>query len=50
MILVVGATGQLGGLIAHRLLARGQPVRILAREGSAWHALEKAGARVAFGT
>jgi NADH dehydrogenase len=49
MILVVGATGQLGGLIAHRLRAQGQAVRILAREGSAWQALEQAGAQVSFG-
>jgi nucleoside-diphosphate-sugar epimerase len=29
MILVVGATGQLGGLIAQRLVARGEAVRII---------------------
>jgi uncharacterized protein YbjT (DUF2867 family) len=49
MILVVGATGQLGGLIAQRLVARGEAVRILAREGSRWQALENAGAQVALG-
>ncbi|MCI0387908.1 MAG: SDR family oxidoreductase [Acidobacteria bacterium] len=49
MILVVGATGQLGGLITRRLLAKGQAVRILAREGSAWQTLEAAGAQVVFG-
>ncbi len=49
MILVVGATGQLGGLITRRLLAKEQAVRILAREHSAWQSLEAAGAQVVFG-
>ena len=31
MILVVGATGQLGGTIARRLIAGGAPVRVLVR-------------------
>ena len=31
MILVVGATGQLGGTIARRLMAGGQKVRVLVR-------------------
>ncbi len=31
MILVVGATGTLGGLVTQRLLAQGQPVRVLVR-------------------
>lgn len=35
MILVVGATGQLGGLIARMLLERGRPVRALVRGGAA---------------
>jgi NADH dehydrogenase len=34
MILVVGATGRLGGNIARVLLDRGQPVRVLVREDS----------------
>lgn len=44
MILVAGATGQLGGLIVHALLSKGFPVRILVREGSAYEALVSAGA------
>lgn len=34
MILVAGATGHLGGLISHSLLARGSRVRVLVREAS----------------
>ena len=34
MILVVGATGHLGGLITHALLDRGIPVRTMVRPGS----------------
>jgi len=49
MILVVGATGQLGGLIAKRLLAAGRTVRALAREASAWQGLQAAGAQIAIG-
>jgi NADH dehydrogenase len=49
MILVVGATGQLGGVIARRLLASGQAVRILVREGSPWQALQTAGAQISVG-
>ena len=44
MILVVGSTGQLGGLIARRLLQRGDPVRIMVRETSDHAALVDAGA------
>lgn len=33
-ILVAGATGQLGGLIARRLLQQGQDVRMLVRPQS----------------
>ena len=36
MILVVGATGNLGGSYARRLLAEGKKVRILVRPGSAY--------------
>lgn len=35
MILVIGATGQLGGLIARRLLLRGEEVRVLVRDPAA---------------
>ncbi len=49
MILIVGATGQLGGLITRRLLAKGEAVRILAREGSAWQPLQTVGAQVSIG-
>jgi NADH dehydrogenase len=44
MILVVGATGQLGGLIARMLLEQGKPVRILVRTGSSYDDLVAAGA------
>ena len=34
MILVCGATGELGGRIARRLAARGAPLRLLVRDGA----------------
>ena len=34
MILIVGATGMLGGMIAHQLLAQGKAVRVLLRHNS----------------
>jgi NADH dehydrogenase len=49
MILVVGATGLLGGRIAHQLLLQGQEVRILIRPHSSFHALVEAGAQPVFG-
>ena len=49
MILVVGATGQLGSVITRRLLEQGREVRILVREGSEYRALEAAGARAVVG-
>ena len=49
MILVVGATGQLGSLITRRLLEQGREVRILVREGSEYRALEAAGATAVVG-
>lgn len=49
MILVVGATGDLGSAITHILLERGEEVRILARSGSDTSALERAGAHVVRG-
>lgn len=44
MILVVGASGSLGGSIAQALLAQGKPVRILTRNPLACSALVQAGA------
>lgn len=44
MILVVGATGRLGGLVTKALLAEGRRVRILVRSGSDSGALVDAGA------
>ena len=49
MILVVGATGRLGGAIARTLLERGKPVRALVRHGSSSDALRAAGAGIAHG-
>jgi NADH dehydrogenase len=48
-ILVAGATGQLGGLIARRLLDQGRTVRVLVRPQSDHQALLSAGARPALG-
>jgi NADH dehydrogenase len=45
MILVVGATGLIGGKIARSLLERGREVRILVRPGSDARPLVEAGAR-----
>jgi uncharacterized protein YbjT (DUF2867 family) len=49
MILVVGATGALGGLIARRLLASGRKVRILVRPGSTYQPLVAGGAEASTG-
>ena len=49
MILVVGSTGHLGGLITASLLARYASVRVLVRPGSEWQSLRDAGAQVALG-
>jgi NADH dehydrogenase len=49
MILVAGATGSLGGRITRALVARGAPVRALARPGSDTAALRNAGADIANG-
>ena len=46
-ILVVGATGQLGGLITQKLLASGVPVRALARTRQKLEPLATAGAEIA---
>src|SRR5688572_5996688 len=49
MILVVGATGMLGSVIARRLLEQQKEVRILVREGSEYRALAAAGAEPVIG-
>ncbi len=49
MILVVGATGQLGGSIARKLLDQDESVRILVRPESDYGALVAAGAQPAIG-
>jgi uncharacterized protein YbjT (DUF2867 family) len=49
MILVVGATGYLGGMITRRLLAQGRLVRVLVRPGSDYQPLVEAGAAPALG-
>lgn len=49
MILVAGATGQLGSLVTRRLLARGEVVRILVRPGSDFQPLVDVGAQPVFG-
>jgi uncharacterized protein YbjT (DUF2867 family) len=49
MILVVGATGSLGGRIAHGLLERGLEVRALVRQGRDATPLKSAGASVVCG-
>ena len=49
MILVVGATGLLGGLIAQQLTDSGQSVRALVRNESDGQRLAAAGAQATFG-
>ncbi len=49
MILVVGATGLLGGMITRHLLATGSPVRILVRPQSNYQPLAAAGAQAVQG-
>ena len=49
MILVVGATGQVGGMVANQLLAQKRKIRILVRPPSNYKPLQEAGAEVAFG-
>ena len=49
MILVVGATGNLGGIIAQSLLAKGKKVRVLVRPGSNASALTAKGAEAVAG-
>ena len=49
VILVVGATGQLGTAIVGKLHDRGRPVRALARRTSNYETLTRRGAEVVFG-
>ncbi len=49
MILVVGATGELGGLIVRKLLDEGEDVRMLVRSSSDYKDLVELGAEPAFG-
>jgi uncharacterized protein YbjT (DUF2867 family) len=49
MILVVGATGQLGRLVTHRLVHRGEDVRVLLRPGSRREDVTATGAHVVAG-
>jgi uncharacterized protein YbjT (DUF2867 family) len=49
MILVVGATGNLGGRVARMLLAQGRPIRMLVRPQSDYQPLRDAGAQVVLG-
>jgi uncharacterized protein YbjT (DUF2867 family) len=49
MILVVGATGNLGGAVTRMLLAQGQPVSILARSQSNYQPFADAGAQIVLG-
>jgi uncharacterized protein YbjT (DUF2867 family) len=49
MILVVGATGALGGMVARNLLAEGAAVRVLVRPGSDYSGLVAAGAQPVMG-
>jgi uncharacterized protein YbjT (DUF2867 family) len=49
MILIVGATGLLGGEIARRLLGQNREVRVLVRPGSAYEGLVAAGAEPVYG-
>jgi len=49
MILVVGSTGRVGGMITRTLLEQDRQLRILVRSGSGHHAFVAAGAEAAFG-
>jgi len=49
MILVIGGTGLVGGMIARMLLEQGRPVRVLVRHGSDYQALVERGAEPTFG-
>ncbi len=49
MILVVGASGRLGGAVTRQLLARGEPVRAMARRQAPLTELEQLGAQLVVG-
>ena len=49
MILVVGATGILGGMVTRQLLAQGHPVRALVRDAAGGEPLRRAGATLVYG-
>jgi uncharacterized protein YbjT (DUF2867 family) len=49
MMLVVGSTGRVGGIITRTLLRQGRPLRILVRPGSDHNAFVAAGAEPALG-
>ncbi|HKS71064.1 MAG TPA: SDR family oxidoreductase, partial [Ktedonobacterales bacterium] len=49
MILIVGASGRLGGTVARRLLAEGRPVRALSRRPEKLGELARLGAEVVAG-
>ncbi|HVF40517.1 MAG TPA: SDR family oxidoreductase [Gemmatimonadaceae bacterium] len=49
MILIVGATGNLGGFVARQLIAKGHPVRAMTRDRTRATALEAIGAEVVTG-
>ena len=49
MILVVGATGTLGGLVTRQLLAQGRSVRALVRDAAGGESLRQAGATLTHG-
>ena len=49
MILVVGATGQLGSMVTRRLLTQNKAVRAFVRQVSPHLELQKAGAEIVFG-
>jgi NADH dehydrogenase len=49
MILIIGATGKLGGAVAKLLLNEGKPVRAMTRTPEKAEALKKLGAEVVAG-
>ncbi len=49
MILIVGASGELGSRITKRLIEAGKPIRILARENPSYQTLGNSGAQIVKG-